>query len=209
MDCFDIDKAYQNHQVNIGWRLGKAVCPTSTAIRTLPGAGVRVGTLKAGAGCGLQSVRNPHRSPHPDPRGVEHDADGVAYVWIYARRNSKTGWVRQQDIAQLPPGSPDQPLIGPAGADFEIGNGHPAHKRKSGCGRRSKRRPIKTITRPYTYLRYSAHGTAFHYLHRGDKVKVLIINDHLGSEFVEVVGLAGGATVGIGARGWIITKLDG
>ncbi|HEX5926846.1 MAG TPA: hypothetical protein VFY45_23680 [Baekduia sp.] len=206
MACHGIEHAYQHNDVNIGWRLGRALKRTS--IRTLPGAGTVVSALSEGKQCGLQTVRNPRHVTHPDPRSVEHDAAGRPWVWAYARKSCKTGWVCLDDIAQLPPGPPDQPLKGPHRLDFEVGNGMPRDKHGPGCGKASKRKPVKTVSRPYTYLRYSPHGTAFHYLHHGDKVRVLLIHDRQGCEFVEVVHIARGGTARAGSTsGWMITQL--
>jgi hypothetical protein len=54
------------------------------------------------------------------------------------------------------------------------------------------------------HLRYSPRGTSFHYLHRGDDVRVLL--EHAGEfSFVEVVDAAADGSARKGARGWVMT----
>lgn len=204
MSCHGVKGAHQHPDVNIGWRLGAA--RRATEIRTKPGRGEVVGRLDAGDGCGIQTVRNPARRAKPATRPPVKGADGNMYIWIYARDGSDTGWVREGDIARMPANPDRPPLRGPAGLDFEVGRTLPRPKRPSGCGKVSARKPTKTVDAREAHLRYSPRGTSFHYLHRGDRVKVLLANAAQGFHCVQVVKTDGDNSAREGARGWILAE---
>ena len=156
-------------------------------------------------------VRHPDRpEPRPAARAADqtplHGADHDTHIWVYARNGSDTGWVREQDIAHEPVNLAKPPLRGPAGLDFEVGRTLPAMKPPSGCGKLSVNRPIKTVDVREAHLRYSPHGTSFHYLHRGDHVKVLIVNAPQGFHLVEVLHTDPDGSAPTGTRAWIIAE---
>jgi hypothetical protein len=206
MSCHGQRGAFQHHEVNIGWRLGEA--RTATEIRTKPGAGVVLHRMDAGDGCGIQSVRNPERKARPATRPSVLGAGGERYIWVYARDRGRTGWVRSQDILRRPPGNPAHPLGGPTPQhlDFEIGLTKPKIKKgRSACGRVSAQTPRRTVIAEEMHLRYSPRGTSFHYVHRGDELRVLL--EHAGEfSFVEVVDAAPDGSARAGARGWVMTE---
>ena len=204
MSCHRIDGAFQSNEVNIGWRLGQA--RLLTEIRTKPGGGELVGHLDTTDGCGIQTVRNPDRLPAPPTRPPLHGADHDTHIWVYARNGSDTGWVREQDIAHEPVNLAKPPLRGPAGRDFEVGRTLPAMKPPSGCGKLSVNQPVKIVDVREAHLRYSPHGTSFHYLHRGDHVKVLIVNAPQGFHLVEVLHTDPDGSAPTGTRAWIIAE---
>ncbi len=203
MSCHGVTGAFQHQEVNIGWRLGEA--KVETRIRTKPGAGEVLHVLEAGRRCGIQSVRNPDRKPDPVTRPSVTGANGHKYIWVYARAGGKTGWVRSNHIQRTGPSDPAHPLGGPTpqGHDFEVGLTEPKAKGPSSCGHRSASTPTMTVTAQEMHLRYSPRGTSFHYLHHGDKVKVLL--EAAGEfSFVEVAHAAPDGSAHRGARGWVM-----
>jgi hypothetical protein len=203
VSCHGIRAAYQHNEVNIGWFSFRAI--RRTLVRTKPGAGNVIDFLDQGRYCGRQSVRNPHRKSDPAMRLSQRGADGQFHCWVYTRKETATGWVAVRDLDQF--ADPDKrPLTGPAGLDFEVGRGTPALKEPSGCGKVSGERPIKRVQARETYLRYSPRGTAFHYLHRGDLVKLLIVDGPQGFCFVEVVQSSRDGGVPREARGWVLAE---
>lgn len=204
MGCHGVEGAFQHPEVNIGWRLG--VARRSTEIRTKPGRGELVGRLDGGDGCGIQTVRNPDRKAEPETRPSVDGRDGEQYIWVYARAGSKTGWVRKDDIERLPVDRDKPPLRGPAGLDFEVGRTRPRKKRPSGCGHVSNNQPTKTVNAADAHLRYSPRGTSFHYLHRGDRVQVLLADEGQGFHFVEITDTDADGSARTGGRGWILAE---
>jgi hypothetical protein len=202
MPCHGIAGAFQHDDVKIGWYPYRAI--RTTEIRSLPGAGDVRKTLAPGEGIGVQSVRNPTGSSFPAQR-QSVIRSGKQYVWCYSRSLSKTGWVPFFDI-EYHPDANKPPLGGPAGIDFEVGRSRPVQKKPSGCGKVSKTKPVRRVAAEDTYLRYSPRGTAFHNLHRGDRVKLLIVDGPSGFAFCQVVQIGHGATVYRGTRGWILAS---
>ena len=198
--------AFQHNEVRIGWRLGEA--KAETRIRTKPGAGEVLDVLEPGRHCGIQSVRNPDGKPDPVTRPSVTGANGHKYIWVYARQGGKTGWVRSDHIERTGPSQPPtRPLGGPTpdGHDFEVGRTEPKEKPQSACGRRSASTPTRTVDAQEMHLRYSPRGTSFHYLHKGDKVKVLLENAGEFS-FVEVIDAAPDGSAKRGTRGWVMRE---
>lgn len=200
MPCHNLLGAFQHPEVVIGWY--RCVAIHDTEVRSAPGAvGHVLKNVRAGATLGRQSVRNPKSSPTPARRPCVR-VDGKLWAWCYTHAGSVTGWVNiadlEEEIDQTKP-----PLRGPGGYDFEVGRSLPLPKKKNGCGDLSKTKPIRTIASLTVYLRYSGRGTAFHYLHRGDKVRVLIVNAPAGYCFVEVIEVAPGSGARPGSRGWL------
>jgi hypothetical protein len=159
--------------------------------------------LAPGAGIGVQSARNPKRSPNPPQRQSVIGVDGARWVWCYSRAGSQTGWVRFDDIEYARDLS-KPPLSGPARLDFEVGRTHPKAKKPSGCGKPSPTKPLRRVKSVDTYLRYSPRGTAFHHLHEGDLVRLLLVNGPQGFAFCEVRKVGCNATAKVGSRGWIL-----
>lgn len=191
MECHGIKGAFQSIDVRIGWY--PAVAERPTAVRTSPRADGRVlKEIPKGGGVGMQSVRNPTGSATPSRRPSRN-----GYVWCYTRAGSVTGWVFEDDLGPDEDSLSKPPLNGPAGYDFEVYRTLPQPKKPSGCGKRSLTQRTLTVAAREVFLRYSPRGTAFHYLHRGEKVKVLIALGPHGFIFVEVVE---GETKG--SRGW-------
>jgi hypothetical protein len=206
MSCHGQQGAFQHHEVNIGWRLGAA--RTATEVRTKPGAGVVLHRMDAGDGCGIQSVRNPDRRANPATRPSVPGAGDDRYIWVYARDGGITGWARSKDIRREPPGDPQHPLGGPTGLhhDFEIGLTKPKIKKgQSACGHPSAHTPQMTVVAEEMHLRYSPRGTSFHYLHRGDEVRALLV-DASEFSFVEVVRAAADGSAKHGSRGWVMAQ---
>ena len=196
MPCFGIRGAFQHPEVRVGWF--PYVSLTETEIRTAPGAGKLIRRIFKGSGVGIQSVRNP-KGVNPPKRSAVN-----GWLWCYVRATGHTGWVREADVAPDPNAREKPPLRGPGGYDFEVGRSHPLPKRKNGCGKLSDKKPHRTVDAESATLRYSGRGTAFHYLHKGDKVKLFIVDAPAGYAFAEVIALAHGRTVpAIGSRGWI------
>ncbi|MEA2193367.1 MAG: hypothetical protein QOI73_3488 [Solirubrobacteraceae bacterium] len=206
MSCHGQPGAFQHHEVNIGWRLGEAKVDTSVC--TKPGAGVVLHVLDAKDRCGIQSVRNPDRKPDPATRPPVKGADGHEYIWVYARAGGKTGWVRSDHIERPGPIDREHPLGGPTPhhIDFEVGVTKPKIKKgHSACGRPSASKPRMTIAAQEMHLRYSPRGTSFHYLHRGDEVRVLL--EGAGEfAFVEVARAAADGSAKPGSRGWVMRE---
>jgi hypothetical protein len=204
MSCHGLTGAFQHPDVNIGWRLGEA--KVETTIRTKPGAGEVLHVLEPGRHCGIQSVRNPDRKLDPETRPPVPGANGHQYIWVYARKSGKTGWARKDHIERTGPSRPpERPLGGPTEErhDFEVGRTEPKRKSPSACGHRSANTPTKTVSAQEMHLRYSPRGTSFHYLHKGDKVKLLL--DGAGEfSFVEVIRAAADGSARRGTRGWVM-----
>lgn len=205
--CHGVDGAFRHGDVNIGWYPMRAIAPCEIRSQPGPGAGELVGTMGIGNTCGRQSVRNPHFKPNP-PRRRSVKRGGEAYVWVYSRKGSKTGWAPVSALIETPLGDGSRPpLNGPAREDFEVG--HPAgmgtRGRGPGCGKLSQNRPIRRVKAQTVHLRFSARGTSKHYLHHGDRVKVLIADATAGFHFVQIVSLTNEqvASARRGMRGWI------
>ncbi len=202
MTCHGFERAFQHDEVRIGWYPYRAL--VETQIRTMPGAGPVKGVLAPGEGVGRQSVRNPVGST-PKQRPSVRGADGDAYCWVYSRYRSNTGWVRALDIEhQADPAK--KPLTGPAYLDFEVGRTEPGPKKPSGCGRPSPTKPVRRVDVTDTYLRYSPRGTAFHYLHRNDTVRLLLVNGPQGFAFCEVLTTSRSSACKPGAQGWVLAS---
>jgi hypothetical protein len=201
-ECHGFAKAYQHPDVRIGWAPYVAV--TETEIRSNPGGGTLLKSLIKGGGVGYQSVRNPTGSLNPELRLPVH-VYGEEYAWVYSRAGTITGWIRLADIAPDPNAGSKSPLRGPGGFDFEIGNPltPPLPKRPSGCGSISKTKPLRRVASRETYLRYSPRGTAYHYLHKDDIVRLLLVDGPHGFGFCEVVEARQGSPLRPGTRGWI------
>lgn len=196
MTCFGIEKAYQHPDVRIGWY--PFVSVRETEIRTHPNGGYLLKRLIKGGGIGVQSVRNPVGINPPRRLPVE------GWVWCYSRADGTTGWINEEDITVDPLSHEKPALRGPGGFDFEVGRTQPLPKKPNGCGRPSKTKPYRCVSAKTASLRYSGRGTAFHYLHKNDKVKLLIVDAPAGHALAEVKALADGRTVPrVGSRGWI------
>jgi hypothetical protein len=201
MPCYGLPGAFQHPEVVIGWYRMRAI--RATDVRTAPGAcGIVVKTASKGATLGRQSVRNPDSRPDP-PRRDGVLIDGVMWVWCYTLSGSAQGWVNVADLREEIDFNVTA-LNGPGHYDFEVFRSLPRVKKNNGCGTLSPTRPIKTVRSVDTYLRYSGRGTAFHYLHRGDRVRVLISDAPAGFCFVEVVEVAPGSAAKVGSRGWLL-----
>jgi len=167
-------------------------------------AGTLIKSVPKGGGLGYQSVRNPTGDPNP-PLRLPVTIDGIKYAWVYSRAGDRTGWIKYDDIEPDTNSLSKPALDGPGGYDFEVGRTPPLEKKPNSCGKISLTRPTRTITSRDTYLRYSPRGTAFHYLHKGDIVKVLLVNAEKDSfAFVEVLEAGSGSPVKPGYRGWIL-----
>lgn len=176
MPCHGLSGCFQHAEVNIGWYPFRAT--RETEVRTLPGGGIILKLLVAAEGIGVQSARNPDRHDKPPMRESVIGVDGAKWVWCYSRYLSKTGWVRFADI-EYHSDAAKHPLGGPAGIDFEVGRTVPRSKSVSGCGDKTHLHGddlIRVVDAREVYLRYSPRGTAFHYLHRGDRVKLCLVN---------------------------------
>jgi hypothetical protein len=203
MSCHGCRGAFQHHEVNIGWRLGEAL--RETKIRTKPGAGTVLRVMEQGDRCGIQTVRNPQRKARPVTRRPVTGAGEHEYIWVYARKSGKTGWVRSDHILRTGPIDPEHPLGGPTEEhlDFEVGVTKPKKKGRSSCGRLSATRPRKTVMARDLHLRYSPGGTSFHYLHEGDEVKVLLEGARAFC-FVVVLHAAADGSAHKNTRGWVL-----
>ncbi len=200
-ECYGVARAFQHPDVVIGWGPFVAIRPTE--IRTNPGAGTLLKTLPKGGGMGYQSVRNPTSDPSP-PLRLPVTVYGEKYAWVYSRAGTQTGWVKLADIAPDPNSASKPPLLGPGGWDFEIDRTPPRVKKPNNCGKLSATEPLRQVQATEVYLRYSARGTAFHYLHEGDVVKLLIVNaEHKAFAFVEVQEARQGSPLRKGTRGWV------
>lgn len=199
--CHNLPGAYQHPDVRIGW--APYVCVDHTEIMTNPIWGKVRKIVPRGGGVAYQSARNPTGSKTPplrEPRII----DGIKYVWVYSRAGCIQGWVRRDQIQPDPDSLLKPALLGPAGYDFEIGRTDPLPKKPSGCGRLSTTKPIKTVSVTDTYLRYSPRGTAFHFLHKGDKIQLFIVDGPHGFAFGEVVEVKPGSAARVGSKGWIL-----
>jgi hypothetical protein len=205
MSCHGQPGAFQHHEVNIGWRLGEA--KVETRIRTKPGAGEVLHVLDARDRCGIQSVRNPDRKPDPETRPPVKGANHHDYIWVYARAGGTTGWVRSDHIERTGPIDREHPLGGPTPQhlDFEVGVTTPKIKGRSSCGHESASEPTRTVVANEMHLRYSPRGTSFHYLHRGDEVRVLLEGAG-GFSFVEVADAAPDGSARPRSRGWVLAE---
>lgn len=201
MECYGIKRAFQHKDVRIGWY--PYVATKTTTIRSNPLTGSDLKVVGKGGGLGYQSVRNPLGDPNP-PRRLPATIDGVAYAWVYARAGDITGWIPLADIGVDPNSASKPALDGPGGYDFEVGRTLPLEKKSNSCGKISLTRPLRVVTAREVYLRYSPRGTAFHFLHEGDVVKLLLVNAEKGSyAFVEIVASRQGSPARPGTRGWI------
>lgn len=200
MTCHGIDKAYQHPDVCIGWY--PYVTLTETEIRTSPGGGRRLKSMIKGGGIGVQSVRNPSAGANPPVRPAV-----MGWLWCYSRATGDTGWIRAADVGVDPFSGDKAALRGPGGYDFEVGRAAadgrigPRAKKPNGCGEISRTRPLRRVSARTVALRYSGRGTAFHYLHEGDVVRLLIVDAPAGYAFCEVVSSSG--VPGARTRGWI------
>lgn len=204
MTCHNIDGAFQHCDVNVGWY--PCVAVRATELRSKPGAGVLLDQLQPGDGFARQSVRNPSCSASPPPRASTRGADGELYVWGYKRKGARTGWVRVDDVAADQRAARKGPCNGPAREDFEVGRETPTRGAKSGCGKPSLTRPRMQVRARETHLRYSPHGSGYHYLHEGDEVTVLISDGPQGFHFVQVVKAAADGSARPGIRGWVLAS---
>lgn len=206
-ECHGIKRAYQHPDVCIGWYPMRTTEPT--VIMTDPVNGTVIKELIQHAGVGRQSVRNPAALPEPEPRLAVSGPNGKRYLWCYSRAGSYTGWIDAALLEKDPDAASKSVLLGPGGFDFEVGrprdNGWvgPLPKRASGCGEVSKTQPLRRVKARDTYLRYSPRGTAFHYLHKGDVIKLLIVDGPHGFGFGEIVSVAEGSLLKVGTRGWV------
>jgi hypothetical protein len=175
---------------NVGWhpfRLADA-----TVLRTGPGVafpGKR--GLDVHSRVGRQSVRNPAAVPNPPMRGGR---DG--YVWVYALDGGDAGWVPERLLVPDPGG--------PASADFEVGTAPgvrhaPRPKRQPRFRLGRAKSGERVVDADEVYLRFAPHGTAFHYLLRGDRVRASWRHPR-GYMCVEVLE---SRTVPKGTRGWV------
>lgn len=201
-ECHNIRGAWQHSDVCIGWFPFVAI--TNCNVVTNPHDPTTVlKELRPGSGVGWQSARNPTASPTPPMR---RPRDG--YAWVYTRAGTITGWVKADALAADPGAASKPPLLGPGGYDFEVGRARddgwvgPLPKKPSGCGKVSLSKPLMRVSVRDTYLRYSPRGTSYHYLHRGDLVRLLIVNGPHGFAFGEVVDADGLAFPGV--RGWLL-----
>ena len=184
-ECHNTPRAFQHPDVYIGWYPYRVKGPT--AVRTAPSPAQHVGrTLKivpTGGGVAVQSIRNPRQDPLP-PRRPSYRG----YIWVYTRNGAIQGWAPATEIEPDPQAASKPALDGPAGYDFEVGRTLPSGTKKpNGCGDVSPTKPVRYVIATDTYLRYSARGTAFHYLHSGDSVRILHSNCPGGFAFVEVL----------------------
>lgn len=199
MTCFGLPGAFQHSDISIGWYACRA---TSTVpVLTMPGAGHEIARLDPGEGFARQSVRNPSCSATPGLRPAVRGPDGHGYVWGYRRAGAHTGWVRADFVERDPEAFRKREATGPAKEDFEVGRGVPKRGLKSGCGKRSLSEPERVVKARDVHLRYSPHGTSFHYLHAGDVVRLLLVNGPQGYVFVQVIEADGSARFGV--RGWV------
>lgn len=203
MPCHNIDGAHQHGDVNIGWFPFKVTRPT--VILSKPGAGTILRTITAGKGIGVQSARNPDCKPNPPQRRAVVGADGRHYYWCYAREGAKTGWIEVDHVA-FDRDLNKPPLSGPAGEDFEVGRTKPTRGRGPGCGKLSQSKPTRIVDATTLHFRYSPRGTSKHYLHRGDRVRVLIANSPHGFHLVQVLKAASDGSVRAGMRGWVLAE---
>lgn len=200
-ECHGIKRAYQHPDVRIGWFPKRTNQPT--VITSDPVNGRVLKELIEHAGVGVQSVRNPAGLPDPEPRLAVTGPNGKRYLWCYSRAGTITGWIDAAHLETDPDAVSKSPLLGPGGFDFEVGRTEPLPKKASGCGSVSHTQPLRQVKTRETYLRYSPRGTAFHYLHKGDVIKLLIVDGPHGFGFGEVVSAAEGSLLKRGARGWI------
>lgn len=191
-ECYGVRGAYQHIDVRIGWFPMRT--KRETWITTEPNGGSKVKKVPKHGGVAVQSARNPTGSPRPPKR---LPVEGC--VWAYSRAGTFTGWISLEDLEIDPDAASKPPLLGPAGRDFEVGRTLPLPKRSVGCGKRSLKQPVRAVEVETAYLRYSPRGTAFHYLHRGDQVRLILTNASHGFCFVEV--LTGTRK---GSRGWTL-----
>jgi hypothetical protein len=199
--CYGINKAYQHPEVCIGWY--PFVTTSETEIRTAPNGGHLLKAMIKGGGVGVQSVRNPRAEATPPPRPAVN-----GWLWCYARSTGDTGWIRADDVVADPDADTKPALRGPGLWDFEVGRPAPdgrvgpRPKKPNGCGYLSAMTPLRRVAARTVALRYSGRGTAFHYLHEGDLVRLLIVNAPAGYAFCEVVETKNGVPYK-GARGWL------
>lgn len=199
MPCYGLPGAFQHPEVVIGWY--RCVATRDVEIRSAPGPIGRVlKVARKSATIGRQSVRNPTSSPTP-PRREPILWDGKLWVWVYTLKDSITGWC-ELDALQEEIDLSRVALKGPGGYDFEVGRTLPLAKKKNGCGTLSPTRPSRVVTAITVYLRYSGRGTAFHTLHKDDRVRILIANAPAGYCFVEVLAVGLGSGAKVGSRGW-------
>ena len=202
MTCHGIKGAFQHPDVRIGWYPFRA--NRVLEVRTKPNGGQLIKTVPKYGGLALQSTRNPESEPlDPRQRIPILMPDGEIYSWVYTRTGTLQGWVNKAMIEVDPDAANKTPLLGPAKRDFEVGRTLPLPKMKSGCGNVSKTQPLRRVKVRETYLRYSPRGTAFHYLHEDDIVRLLIVDGGHGFGFCEVISLTTGSAAKIGSRGWI------
>lgn len=209
-ECYGVRRAFMHKDVRIGW--APYVALQETEIRSNPGAGTLLKTVPKGGGLGYQSVRNPRGEANPSLR-LPVTVYGEKYAWVYSRAGDVTGWIRLADIAKDPGAWQKPALDGPGGYDFEVNRTPPLEKKSNSCGKISLTRPLRRVKARDTYLRYSPRGTAYHFLHEGDVVKLLLVNAEGRSfAFVEVIGVRQGSPARVGTRGWILqnslAKLD-
>lgn len=204
MNCFGIKGAIQHRDVQVAWAPFKML--DHATIFSKPGRGIERGELKKGKTVFRQSVRNPKHLRKPALRPAIVGKDGGLYIWCSAREGAITGWVYTGAVAHdmlntLALGLDE--WKGPAGEDFEWGRGRPSPGKGPGCGKPSLKRPVRTVEARDAHWRYSAHGTGFHFAHRGDKVRVLLYAPQ-GFVLAEAVHTAKDGSLKPGARGYIL-----
>jgi len=198
MPCRGIGGCLRGDEVNIGYRAYRTTVASAVRVARDPGARAVV-RLSPGQGVGRQTVVNPGHLDEPDDRPAEAGADGRPWIWVYARRQGGSGWIPLGDLArdmQTP-----QPCRGPAGFDFEPGRMPSKHGPRTSCGAvplGPPRRHRRVVRVSDVYLRYSPDGTAFDYLHEGDKVTVRCARGPRGFACVRVdaAGLLARGTTG-------------
>lgn len=203
MSCHGLNRAFQHYEVNIGWYPYRAT--QTTHVHSKPGCGLILAEVREHAGVALQSVRNPRASDRPPLRPPTRGVDGELYVWGYRREGAITGWIRQHDLERDPDAAQKPPCDGPASMDFEVGRQHCQPGAHNGCGTLSTTRPLMTVTATTAHLRYSAHGTSYHILHKGDKGRVLIANAPQGNHFLEITHATADGSARARMRGYVST----
>lgn len=193
MPCHGYDGLFGAHETQIMFYRYRTTRPTK--ILSLPGGGLELEPVAAGKTIGRYSVRNPRCSDFPAMRPA------VNGWWFgYCDQTGRQGWFLDTDLARLAPGEGSATLNGPAGEDAEVGVDRCRRKRPSGCGKVSVSKPLRVVRAETLHIRYSPRGTSVHYLHRGDTVRLLVVNGPHSQAGVEVVQAQGPRK---GFRGWV------
>ena len=156
--------------------------------------------LAAGQHLGRQTTRNPSCLDRPPLRAAVN-----GFVWGYGMAPAirKSGWLAvadlELDVALV------QLACGPAGADFD-------RRRPRACGGHCDGRSLSglraaagsaTVAAREVYLRYAPGSTAFRYLVRGDRVRLLVRTADAAWIGVEVRTARWASS---GARGWVLAS---